>query len=98
MLLATDLADHLVRAGVAFREAHGIVGRVVAHALDAGVTLAELSRETLRSFHAALDVEPAQFFSVERSLEARRAFGAPSRERVLAAIAQAQAELGRSAS
>jgi len=94
MLLATDLADALVLAGVPFREAHGVVGRVVAHALDAGVTLAALSRETLRSFHPALDLDPAAFFSVERSLEARRAFGAPSRERVREAIAHARAELG----
>ena len=95
MLLATDLADHLVSRGVAFREAHGIVGRVVAHAIAQKTSLAELSRAALREFHPALDLEPAEFFSVERSLEARRAFGAPSRARVQAAVAEARAELAR---
>ncbi|HTO07220.1 MAG TPA: argininosuccinate lyase [Myxococcota bacterium] len=95
MLIATDLADHLVQRGVPFREAHGVVGRVVARALADGVTLAELSNETLRSFHPALDVSPAEFFSVERSLEARRAHGSPSRPQVEAALAAARAELAR---
>ena len=95
MLLATDLAEHLVLRGVPFREAHGIVGRVVAHALAQKATLAELSRTALREFHPALDLDPAEFFSVERSLEARRATGAPSRARVEAAVAEARAELAR---
>ncbi len=93
MLIATDLADHLVLAGVPFREAHAIVGGVVAHALTDGVSLAELSRATLVGFHPALDIDPAAFFRVERSLEARTAVGAPSRARVHAAIAAARAEL-----
>ena len=93
MLLATDLADHLVLRGVPFREAHGVVGRVVAHALERGVTLAELSRAALREFHEALDVDPGEFFSVERSLEARRAPGAPARAQVAAALASAREEL-----
>jgi len=93
MLIATDLADQLVLSGVPFREAHGVVSSVVAHSLAAGVELSALSRDTLRSFHPALDVDPAQFFRVERSLEARREPGAPSRPRVLEAIASARAEL-----
>ncbi len=93
MLLATDLADHLVLRGVAFREAHGIVGRVVRHALDAGVPLSELSRDTLQSIHPALDIEPAAFFSVERSLEARTAPGSPSRDNVERCVDEARAEV-----
>ena len=57
----------------------------------------ELSRATLRSFHPALEVEPAEFFRVERSLEARREPGAPSRARVLEAIESARAELSAEA-
>jgi argininosuccinate lyase len=93
MLLATDLADHLVQEGVPFREAHGIVGRVVASALERGATLAELSRAELARFHPALDLEPGEFFSVQRSLEARRAPGSPSRAAVERALAEVQAEL-----
>ena len=98
MLIATDLADHLVQRGVPFREAHAVVGRVVARALADGVTLAELSNQTLHSFHPALDVSPAEFFSVERSLEARRAHGAPSRPQIEAALAAARADLARARS
>jgi argininosuccinate lyase len=97
MLIATDLADQLVLSGVPFREAHGVVSSVVAHSLAAGVELSALSRETLRSFHPALDVDPAEFFRVERSLEARREPGAPSRPRVLEAIESARAELSAEA-
>ncbi len=93
MLIATDLADHLVLRGVPFREAHGVVGRVVAHALGEGISLASLSRQALLAFHPELDVDPASFFSVERSLEARVAPGAPARVRVHEAIASARAEL-----
>jgi argininosuccinate lyase len=93
MLLATDLADHLVQAGVPFREAHGIVGRVVAHALERGVPLDRLSRAELTGFHPALELDPAAFFSVERSLEARRMPGGPSRAAVEAALSAVQAEL-----
>jgi argininosuccinate lyase len=93
MLIATDLADHLVLKGVPFREAHGIVGGVVAHALAEGLALSALPRATLLSFHPALDVDPKEFFSVERSLEARVAPGAPSRVRVNEAISSARAEL-----
>ena len=95
MLVATDLADHLVLRGVPFREAHGLVGRVVARALEEGVTLAELSPETLRSFHPSLDVSPGEFFRAERSLEARRAAGAPSRAQVEISLRDARAELER---
>jgi argininosuccinate lyase len=93
LLLATDLAEHLVAQGVPFRDAHGIVGRVVSHALETRTPLSKLSREQLRAFHPALDLEPSSFFSAERSLEARRAPGAPSRARVELALAEARAEL-----
>ena len=88
-LLATDLAELLVREGVPFREAHEIVGRVVRHAQDAGISLREFSREQLRGFHAGLDLDPEAFFSVERSLEARATSGAPARKRVESAVEEA---------
>ena len=48
MLAATEIADLLVRKGVPFREAHGIVGGLVRHALEQGKSLSELSAEELR--------------------------------------------------
>ncbi|MCE2392140.1 MAG: argininosuccinate lyase [Proteobacteria bacterium] len=95
MLLATDLADHLVGEGMPFREAHEIVGRVVAHCLEARVPLDRLSRAELSEFHPALDLDPASFFSVERSLEARRVPGGPARAAVEDSLSRAREELAR---
>ena len=95
MLLATDLADRLVGEGVPFREAHEIVGRAVAHALDEGRPLDRLTRAELAGFHPALDLDPAALFGVERSLEARRAPGGPSRASVEENLARTREELAR---
>ncbi len=93
MLLATDLAEHLVLRGVPFREAHGIVGGVVRSALEANQPLSALSRDALQKIHPALDIEPATFFSVERSIDARRAPGSPSHENVERCVEEARAEI-----
>ncbi len=93
MLLATDLAEHLVQRGLPFREAHEVVGRLVAHALEMGVPLSKLSRDTLESFDPRLDFDPARFFSPERSLEARATLGGPARAAVEGAVEMAQAAL-----
>jgi argininosuccinate lyase len=95
LLLATDLAEHLVGRGVPFREAHEAVGRLVAHALDSGTPLDRLPRDALRRFHPELDVDPAAFFSVERSLEARRLTGGPARACVERALAETREDLRR---
>src|SRR5690606_38772219 len=52
---ATDLADHIVRSGVPFREAHHVVGRLVALALDEGVSLEELNLEQMRTVDERID-------------------------------------------
>jgi argininosuccinate lyase len=82
LLIATDLAEHLVQRGVAFREAHEIVGRVVAHAGEIGVPLCALDRNTLAGFHPELAIDPAGFFAAERAIEARDLPGGPARKRV----------------
>jgi argininosuccinate lyase len=90
MLLATDLAEHLVRRGVAFREAHEIVGRVVAHALETGRPLDQLGAPALAGFHSELGTLDARFFAPERAVEARDLPGGPARARVERAIEQAR--------
>jgi argininosuccinate lyase len=93
MLLATDLAEYLVAQGVPFREAHQVVGQIVAHAVETGAELAALPRKTLREFHPSLDIDPQSFFSTERSLEARAIVGGPARKTVADALEVARAEL-----
>jgi argininosuccinate lyase len=61
--LATDLADYLVQQGIPFREAHGVVGALVAECLEAGRELSDLSLEELRAASPAFaempDLTPA---------------------------------------
>src|SRR6266849_5094749 len=76
-LFATDLAEYLVGKGMAFREAHEIVGKLVANA----IALADLKK-----LSPLFGVDIAEVFDVRRSLAARRAIGAPSPENVKAQI------------
>ncbi|MGH7460244.1 MAG: argininosuccinate lyase, partial [Longimicrobiales bacterium] len=88
-MLATDLADELVRRGVPFREAHAVVGRVLRAAEAAGCQLSELPDPVLASIHQKL-VEPARpTLSPEASAEARRATGGTARAAVLEQLANA---------
>ncbi|MCB0876575.1 MAG: argininosuccinate lyase [Solirubrobacterales bacterium] len=57
MVAATDVADLLVRRGLPFREAHGVVGGLVRHAIDAGIPLSAIPREELAGFSDLLDDE-----------------------------------------
>ncbi|MCL2678684.1 MAG: argininosuccinate lyase [Dehalococcoidia bacterium] len=54
-ILATDVADYLVRKGASFRDAHGITGKLVGYAVEAGKTLDELTREEYRLFSTLFD-------------------------------------------
>jgi argininosuccinate lyase len=93
MLLATDLAEALVCEGVAFREAHEAVGRVVAHCLEKDLDLRSLSRADLRAFHAAFPSGAGELLGLERALEARDLPGGTSRARVAAALDSADARI-----
>src|SRR2546421_4312957 len=85
-LLATDLAEYLVRKGMPFREAHEIVGKLVADATDQGTRLNAIPLVDLKKLSPLFDVDVADVFDVGRSLAARRAVGAPSPENVSAQI------------
>jgi argininosuccinate lyase len=93
MLLATDLAEALVRVGVPFREAHEATGRIVAHCVEKDVDLRALSREDLRAFHSGFDAPASALLSLEGSLEARALPGGTARGTVEAALERAEAEI-----
>jgi argininosuccinate lyase len=93
LLLATDLAEALVREGVPFREAHEAVGRLVAHCIEKELDLRRLSREDLRAFHPGFPAEARALASLDRSLEARDLPGATARARVLEALGRAEVEI-----
>jgi argininosuccinate lyase len=92
---ATDLADYLVRAGVAFRDAHEVVGKAVAHCIDAECDLADCSLETLKTFHAGIEHDVYQVLTLEGSIAARDHVGGTAPNQVRAAIALAQTKLNR---
>ena len=95
MLTATDLADHLAQRGVPFREAHAVVGRLVAELTAAKRTLGELTLEELHRHHAAFEASALEEVGVERSLAARSSPGGTAPERVREAIAAAAKQLER---
>jgi argininosuccinate lyase len=93
LLLATDLADYLVRKGVPFREAHEVVGKLVGEAARTGVPLNELPAETYREASAAFGDDVAQVFDIPTALAARKAAGAPSAANVRARLEHWKAAL-----
>ncbi|MGE0357022.1 MAG: argininosuccinate lyase [Burkholderiales bacterium] len=90
---ATDLADYLVRKGMAFRDAHEIVARAVREAEAAGVDLAEIPLERLKSFSPLVEADVHDVLSPEGSAASRRHVGGTAPETVRAAIARARARL-----
>ena len=95
LLLATDLADRLVEGGVPFRQAHEIVGKLVARAQESGVPLDKLDSADFLAASAVLTPEVvAGTFDLESALNARRATGAPSPENVARELARWSAQLG----
>ncbi len=95
MLLATDLAEDLVREGVPFREAHEVVGRIVAHCVETGAALDSLSHDALRGFHEAFSAGADELLTLEGALERRAAPGQTARVRVVEALAVARSDLER---
>ena len=88
---ATDLADYLVRKGLAFRDAHHVVGAAVGHAVEQGCDLSELPIDTLRGFSALIGEDVYAVLTVEGSVAARDHIGGTSPRQVRAAIARARA-------
>jgi argininosuccinate lyase len=94
-LIATDLADELVRRGVPFREAHGAVGRLLRAADDAGVPPSALPDSAWLAAHPAFLRDGRPSMTPETSVEARTVTGGTARSSVLQQIDQAAALLPR---
>ena len=77
---ATDAADYLVKKGVPFRDAHGIIGRLVLYAIDKDKSLDELSLEEFKSISDIFDEDIYKAISLETCVNTRNTIGAPGRE------------------
>jgi argininosuccinate lyase len=85
-MLATDLADYLVRKGVPFRETHHISGQAVKLADDANKPLSSLTLDELRGLHKKFEEDVHRVWSFENSVESRDAQGSTSHRAVLEQI------------
>lgn len=85
-LLATDLADALVAAGVSFRQSHHLVGQAVRRAEELGCALRAVPLADLQAISPAFTAEMAAIWNFERSVEQRRATGGTARASVEAQI------------
>ncbi|KAH8833847.1 putative argininosuccinate lyase [Flagelloscypha sp. PMI_526] len=78
-VLATDLAEYLVRKGIPFRETHHVSGRAVALAETRKCQIHELTVEDFRGLHPLFEDDVMDVFDFEASVERRKAIGGPSR-------------------
>ncbi|MBI2953096.1 MAG: argininosuccinate lyase [Chloroflexi bacterium] len=86
LILATDVADYLVRRGLPFRQAHEVVGRLVAHCLTAGKDFTQLDLDEYRGFSSLFDEEIFEI-TVDTSVAARKGSGGTSPQAVRDALA-----------
>ncbi len=86
MLLATDLADYLVNHAVPFRQAHEVIGKLVAHCLATGKSFPELSLADYQSFSPAFDETVFAVLQMDAAMAARKGIGAPSPKNVAARL------------
>ena len=93
-MMATDLADYLVRKSVTFREAHGAVGRLVREAEEAGVDLSALPFSSFSAAHAAFETDVLVELTPEQSLEHRNIAGGTGPRAVEDQLTAARIALG----
>jgi argininosuccinate lyase len=92
---ATDLADYLVKRGVAFRDAHEIVGLAVAEGVKESIDLAEMSLETLQRFGPMIEDDVFEVLTLEGSVNARNHFGGTAPNQVRDAVNRARESLNK---
>jgi argininosuccinate lyase len=92
-LTATDLAYYLVRRGVPFREAHAIVGKIVAYCEESNMQLEYLSLPQLKQFSGAFTYDVTRVLSTESSIASRDMPGGTAPSRVKEAIKRARKDL-----
>jgi argininosuccinate lyase len=93
LIAATDVADLLVRRGVPFRQAHGIVAGLVRDAIGSGRSLSALAPEELTRYSEALDDEFYEVLGRRAWLESRVSEGGTAQARLREQLAHARAAL-----
>ena len=83
---ATDAADYLVKNGVPFRDAHGIIGRMVLYCIEKNIAIDDLSMDEFKSFSDVFNDDIYDAISLETCVNSRNTAGAPGLESMKAAI------------
>jgi argininosuccinate lyase len=92
-MMATDLADYLVRKGATFREAHGAVGSLVRASEESGVDLSDFRQDQFTTAHHLFGNDTRDALSAEASLAIREVIGGTGPKAVAEQLAQAKASL-----
>ena len=85
---ATDAADYLVGKGVPFRDAHGIVGRLVLYCIDRGISLDDMKLEEYKAISPVFEDDIYDAISMKNCVERRNTIGAPGADAMRAVIEQ----------
>jgi len=93
-ILATDVADYLVKKGVPFRDAHHIVGRAVRYCLDEGKDFSSMTLEEWRLFYPNADEEIKDYLCLEAAVQRRKGVGGTSADSVREQIRKAMELVG----
>ncbi|WP_051205897.1 argininosuccinate lyase [Butyrivibrio sp. FC2001] len=91
---ATDAADYLVNKGVPFRDAHGIIGRIVLHCLEKECGISDITIEELKGFAPEFDEDIYDAISLKTCVEKRLTVGAPGPKVMEKSIARNDKRLG----
>lgn len=83
---ATDAADYLVKHGVAFRDAHGIIGRIVLYCIENNKAIDDMSLEELKEFSGVFGEDIFDAISLETCVDTRNTTGAPGKTSMEEAI------------
>ena len=83
---ATDLADYLVKKGLAFRDAHDVVGKAVSYGIKEGKDLSEFSIGELKKFNSLIEEDIFDVISLEGSINSRNHLGGTSPNQISIAI------------
>ena len=92
---ATDAADYLVNKGVPFRDAHGIIGRMVLYCIDKNCSIDDLSLEELKNLSDKFEADIYDAISLKTCVEKRLTIGAPGSEAMKQVIAMSKEYLNQ---
>jgi argininosuccinate lyase len=92
---ATDLADYLVRKGLAFRDAHEIVGKSVRYGIEQNKDLAQLALDELKKFSGVIEQDVFAVLTLEGSVAARNHIGGTAPNQVREAVKRARNRVSR---